>query len=241
MSPLKVNLAVDPTPDYDSTAYKAAYGRLNGVVIEGEQEAYGNYLKLAEMLPQHRDAFTDAARMERRHQRSFQTCGRHMGVKADRPWAEGVFAELHDRFASAAEQGQLVPCLLIQALVVECLAIATYNAYLPVADDFSRKVTETVLKDEYQHLNFGQTWFKDNFDTVKADVQSANQAILPVAKQILNRISHDAERMGMDLETLEEEFTIQYGEALEDIGFSFQEVSTMAEVLDPSDPEVMAA
>jgi hypothetical protein len=127
MSPLKVNLAVDPNPDYDSTAYKVAYSRLNGVIIEGEQEAYRNYLQLAEMLPQHRDSLLVAARGERRHQRGFQSCSRQMGIKADRGWAEDVFAELHHRFAAAAERGQLVPCLLIQALVVECLAIATYN------------------------------------------------------------------------------------------------------------------
>lgn len=237
MSPLKVNLAVDPNPDYDAAAYKTAYGRLNGVVVEGEQEAYSNYLRLAEMLPQYQEEFTQAARVERRHQRSFQTCGRNLGVKADRGWAEGVFAGLHERFAAAAERGQLVPCLLIQALVVECLAIATYNAYLPVADDFSRQVTETVLKDEYQHLNFGQTWFKENFKALKGEIQSANQTILPIAKQILVSISQDAAHLGMDLETLEEEFTIQYGEALEDIGFSFQEVSRMAEA--GAAPELM--
>ena len=230
MSPLKVNLAVDSTLDYDSTAYKMAYGRLNGVVVEGEQEAYSNYLQLAEMMPEHREDFTQAARMERRHQRSFQTCGRNMGIKADRGWAEGVFAELHECFTHAAERRQLVPCLLIQALVVECLAIATYRAYLPVADDFSKKITKAVLKDEYEHLNFGQAWFKDHFKTVKTDIQAANQSILPLAKQLISRIGQDAERLGIDLEALEEEFTIQYGEALEDIGFSFQEVSAMAAV-----------
>ncbi len=228
MSPLKVNLAVDPNPDYDSTAYKVAYSRLNGVIIEGEQEAYRNYLRLAEMLPQHRDSLLVAARGERRHQRGFQSCGRQMGVKADRGWAEEVFAELHDRFTAAADRGQLVPCLLIQALVVECLAIATYNAYLPVADPFSRKVAETVIQDEYQHLNFGQAWFKAQFDTVKTDIQTASEAILPVARTILARMGQDAARLGIDLETLEEEFTIHYGEALEAIGFSFQEVAQMS-------------
>lgn len=228
MSPLQVNLAVDPNLDYDSTAYKVAYSRLNGVFIAGEQEAYNNYLRLAEMLPQHRISLLAAARVERRHQRGFQSCGRRMGIKADRGWAEDVFSELRDRFTAAADRGQLVPCLLIQALVVECLAIATYNAYLPVADEFSREVAEAVIQDEYQHLNFGQTWFQEQFETVKADIQAASHSILPIARTILTRMGQDAARLGMDLETLEEEFTIHYGEALEAIGFSFQEVSGMS-------------
>lgn len=219
---------MDPALDYGSTSYKQAYGRLTGAVIEGEQEAYGNYLKLAKLMPQHQAEFLDAARIERRHQRSFQSCSRNLGVNADRSWAKEVFAELRDRFSTAAAAGNLVPCLLIQALVVECLAIATYNAYIPVADDFSRKVAETVIQDEYQHLNFGQSWFKQNFESLRAEIQAANQTILPIAHRILARISYDAAHMGMDLQSLEEEFTIRYGEALEEIGFSFDEVYRMA-------------
>jgi fatty aldehyde decarbonylase len=224
----QVTLAAAPALDYDSPAYKNAYRRLNGVVIEGEQEAYSNYLKLAEMLPQHRDELLDAARTERRHQLSFQSCGLNLGIQADRSWGAGVFAELHDCFATAAAQQQLVPCLLIQAFVVECLAIALYHSYLPVADDFSRNVTETVLQDEHGHLKLGQAWFQSHFEAVKADIQQANQTVLPIVWKLLANIGQDALQLGIDLESLEEEFTIQYGEALQDIGFSYQDVSRMS-------------
>lgn len=219
---------VNPTLDYDSAAYKAAYSRLNGLVIESEQTAHDNYLKLADMLPQHRDELLDAARVERSHQRSFKSCGMNLGVKADLTWAEEVFNELRQYFAAAAEQQQLVPCLLIQSFAVECLAIALYNAYLPVADSFSRKIAETVLQDEQAHLRLGQVWFKARFPSIKADIQQANAIILPIVWQILARMGKDAARVGIDLESLGEEFTIQYGEALQDIGFSFQEVLSMS-------------
>ncbi len=228
MLPLKVHPTVALTPDYDSADYREAYSRLNGIVIEGEQEAHNNYLRLAEMLPQHRDELLNAARMERRHQNGFQSCGTHLGIEADFNWAEDVFSPLRERFAAASAQEQLVPCLLIQSFVVECLAIALYNAYLPVADDFSRRVTETALKDEHEHLKLGQAWFKAHFETVKTEIQAVNQTILPIVWQILTRIGQDAARLGMDLESLEEEFTIQYGETLQDIGFSFQEVLSMS-------------
>lgn len=228
MSPSQVTFAVDPSLDYDSLAYKHAYSRLSGLVIEGEQEAHRNYRQLAEMLPQHRDEFLDAAAMERRHQQSFQGCSLKLGAPADRTWGAAAWAELRTGFATAADQGEWVQCLLIQALVVECLAIALYNTYLPVADDFSRKVTETVIQDEQSHLQLGQAGFQSRFQSVKADIQRANQTVLPMAWKLLNRIGQDVARLGIDLESLEEEFTIQYGEALQELGFSYQEVSRMS-------------
>ena len=45
-------------------------------------------------------------------------------------------------------------CLLIQALIIETFAISAYNIYIPVADDFARKITEGFVKDEYSHLQF---------------------------------------------------------------------------------------
>ena len=41
--------------DFHSETYKDAYSRINAIVIEGEQEAYENYLKLAELLPDNQD------------------------------------------------------------------------------------------------------------------------------------------------------------------------------------------
>lgn len=227
MPSVKAPTAVDPRLDFSSATYRTAYSRLNGIVIEGEQEAHQNYMRLAEILPQHEDELLQAARMERKHQHSFESCARHLGIEVNRDWAKAVFAPLHEYFATASSQAQVVPCLLVQSLVVECLAIALYNTYLPVADEFSRNVTEAVIQDEHQHLDFGQAWFKAHFTRVKTELQAESAQVLPIVWQILARISQDAAHLGIDFESLEEEFTIQYGEALQDIGFSFQEVLKM--------------
>lgn len=227
MPSLKVHPAADPRLDFSSDEYRTAYSRLNGLVIEGEQEAHRNYTRLAEMLPQHRDELLQAARMEHKHQRSFQSCCINLGVEANRSWAKAVFSPLNKYFAAASNREQVVPCLLIQSFGVECLAIALYNAYLPVADEFSRKVTETVIEDEQHHLQFGRTWFREHFAAVKVEIQAANHHILPIIQDLLKHIGQDAAHLGMDLESLEEEFTIQYGEALQDIGFSFKDILSM--------------
>lgn len=228
MSLSMVNLAADAALDYDSPDYRSAYSRINGLVIEGEQEACNNYLALAELMPEYRDEFSQAARMERRHQRGFQACGQRLGIEADRHWAQAVFAGLHGQFAAAAAQQQTVPCLLIQCFVVECLAIAFYNVYAPVADRLSRQIAETVIQDEQSHLRFGQTWFREHFQAVKAELQAVNNQVLPLAWEILAQMTPDAAQLGIDPEALAEEFTIQYGEALEEIGFSFPEVMRLS-------------
>jgi len=55
------------------------------------------------------------------------------------------------KFPKAAESGRVVTCLLIQSLIIECFAIAAYNI-TSRADDFARKITEGVVKDEYTQL-----------------------------------------------------------------------------------------
>jgi len=43
-----------------------------------------------------------------------------------------------------------------------------------VADDFARKITEGVVKDEYTP-NFGEVWLKDHFEESKAELEQANR------------------------------------------------------------------
>ena len=77
------NLDIMPTLDYQSESYKDAYSRINAIVIEGEQEAHENYRKLAELLPESKDDLLRLAKMENRHKKGFQACGRNLEVTPD--------------------------------------------------------------------------------------------------------------------------------------------------------------
>ncbi len=214
--------------DFHSAAYKDAYSRVNAIVIEGEQEAHENYLKLAEMLPDNRDQLVSLAKMENRHKKGFEACGRNLKVTPDMEFARQFFSELHGNFQIAAANNQVVTCLLIQSLIIECFAIAAYNIYIPVADDFARKITEGVVKDEYSHLNYGEEWLKANFETAKAELETANRQNLPLVWRMLNQVADDAQILGMEKEALVEDFMIQYGEALSNIGFSTRDIMRMS-------------
>ena len=221
-------LAVRSEFDYASETYKDAYSRINAIVIEGEQEAYENYLQMAELLPDQKDELIRLAKMENRHRAGFQACGKNLSVVPDMDYAKVFFAGLHQNFQQAYAEGKIVTCLLIQALIIEAFAIAAYNIYLPVADDFARKITEGVVKDEYSHLKFGEEWLKTNFETAKAELEKANQSNLPIVWRMLNQVEGDAKTLGMEKEALIEDFMISYGEALSNIGFSTRDLMRMS-------------
>jgi fatty aldehyde decarbonylase len=216
------------TFDYHSESYKDAYSRINAIVIEGEQEAYDNYCKLSESLPESKDELIRLAKMENRHMKGFQACGKNLAVTPDMAFAKEFFAQLHGNFEKAWAEGKIVTCLLIQALIIETFAISAYNIYIPVADDFARKITEGVVKDEYLHLNFGEEWLKANFATAQAELEQANRENLPIVWAMLNRVADDAKVLGMEKDALVEDFMITYGEALANIGFSSREVMKLS-------------
>jgi fatty aldehyde decarbonylase len=214
--------------DFYSEAYQDAYSRINAIVIEGEQEAHENYKVLAELLPDYQDQLLSLAKMENRHKKGFEACGRNLKVTPDMEFARQFFAQLHSNFQQAAAQKQVVTCLLIQSLIIECFAIAAYNIYIPVADDFARKITEGVVKDEYSHLNFGEEWLKANFEASKAELEQANRQNLPLVWHMLNQVEKDAHILGMEKEALVEDFMIQYGEAFSNIGFTTRDIMRLS-------------
>ena len=197
-------------------------------MIEGEQEAHENYIQLAQLLPEHIQELTRLSKMESRHKKGFEACGRNLKVTPDLEFAKQFFSKLHQNFQIAFSEGKVVTCLLIQSLIIECFAIAAYNIYIPVADPFARKITEGVVKDEYTHLNFGEVWLKENFEESKAELEEANRQNLPIVWQMLEQVAVDAENMAMEKDALIEDFMIQYGEALSNIGFSTREIMRLS-------------
>lgn len=217
-----------PTIDFDSDTYRDSYSRINGIVIVGEQEAHDNFMCLAELLSEDAGELTRLGQIEGRHKKSFEACGRNLEVTPDLDFAHQFFADLHRIFQEAAAAGQIATCLLIQSLVIECFAIAAYNNYIPVADDFASKVTKSVVEDEYSHLNYGLIWLKARFEEVKKELEAANRKVLPIIWQMLNQVESDAKAIGMEKQNLIEEFIVQYSDALNQIGFSTRDLLRMS-------------
>ena len=113
----KEELCADSLPDFTSESYKDAYSRINAVVIEGEQEAYANFLDLAKLIPEHADELVRLGKMEKKHMNGFCACGRNLAVKPDMPFAKTFFSKLHNNFIEAFKAGNTTTCLLIQCIL----------------------------------------------------------------------------------------------------------------------------
>ena len=215
-------------PDFTTDAYKDAYSRINAIVIEGEQEAYDNYISIATLLPSDSEELTKLAKMELKHKRGFTACGKNLGVEADMDFAKEFFSKLHGNFQTALQNQNLTTCLLIQAILIEAFAISAYHVYIRVADPFAKKITQGVVNDEYLHLNYGEKWLKENLDTCKDELIAANKANLPLIKKMLDQVAEDAAILSMDKEELMEEFMIAYQDALLEMGLDNREIARMA-------------
>ena len=224
----KEELATSSLPDFASESYKDAYSRINAVVIEGEQEAYANFLDLAKLIPEHAEELVRLGKMEKKHMNGFCACGRNLAVKPDMPFAKTFFSKLHNNFIDAFKAGDTTTCLLIQCILNESFAISAYHVYIRVADPFAKRITEGVVQDEYLHLNYGQEWLKANLEKVKKDLMKANKENLPLIKSMLDEVSNDAEVLHMDKEELMEEFMIAYQDSLMEIGLDNREIARMA-------------
>jgi len=221
-------IATRPALDFTGESYKDAYSRINAIVIEGEQEAYDNYLQMGEILTDLKEDLSRLAKMENRHKKGFQACGSNLNVTPDMDYAKAFFGDLHSNFQKAWAEGKIVTCLLIQSLIIEAFAIAAYNIYIPVADPFAKKITEGVVKDEYTHLNFGEVWLNAHFEESKAELEQANRENLPIVWRMLNEVENDAKVLAMEKEALVEDFMISYGEALSNIGFTTRDIMRMS-------------
>ena len=215
-------------PDFTTEAYKSAYSRINAIVIEGEQEAHDNYISLGTLIPDQADELAQLARMEMKHMKGFQACGKNLSVEPDMVFAKEFFSDLHGNFRTALDQNKVVTCLLIQALLIEAFAISAYHIYIPVSDPFARKITEGVVKDEYTHLNYGQEWLKANFESSRDEIIEANKVNLPIIRRMLEEVADDAAELKMEKESLIEDFLIAYQEALMDIGFNSRDLARMS-------------
>lgn len=211
------------SPDFTAPSYRNAYSRINAMVIVGEGLADRHFRRLASLLPADRDELLRLGAMEARHAADFVGCGRNLGVKPDSGLARRLLAPLQEQFAQADASGDVVSCLVIQCLIIECFAVAAYECYLPVADPYARPITDAVMRDEHEHLNYGEQWLRPRFEAVREQVEQCCRQAVPVALGMLQTLRPDLEAIGIDATDLVAEFVVRFQASLEAIGYAPRE------------------
>lgn len=208
---------------FNSESYGDAYSRINGLVVVGEGLADRHFRRLAELIPGDREVLQRLGAMEGRHAVEFVGCGRNLGVRPDAALARRLLEPLQRQFTRADQAGDLVSCLVIQCLLIECIAVAAYRLYLPVADPYARAITDGVIRDEAEHLNYGENWLRARYPAVTPAVRACAEQALPAALQIVQALQDDLRTIGIDPAALVAEFVMEFQAALEAIGWSGEE------------------
>ncbi len=214
-------------PDYSSATYHDAFSRINGLVVIGEGVANRHFRYLARAIPEDQEELTRLADMEARHAAEFVGCAKNLGVKPDLILAKRLFQPLHDLFLNCERYGNIVGCLTIQGVIVECFALAAYRNYLPVADSYARPITAAVIDDESLHLDYAERWLMLNLADVKNIVVDISRKALPLAVTILKELATDMRALMIDPEEIIASFSDEFLQTMESIGFTKKEVSKL--------------
>ena len=211
--------------NYSSPSYRDAYSRINALVIVGESLADRNYRALARLIPTERDHLLALAAMEGRHVRDFVSCGKNLRIKPSLNIGQKLFAPLEKLFLKFERKNDIVGCIVIQGVIIECFAVAAYRSYLQVADDYARKITCHVINDEALHLNHAETWLHGNFHEIQDQITDVCNASLPIALSILKDLTKDLEAVGMEYMELMANFSEEFTNAMVSVGMPNREIT----------------
>lgn len=89
-----------------------------------------------------------------------------------------------------------------------------------MADAYAAPITQAVLADEAQHLNYGKQWLRQRFSAVAAAVESCALEAVPVALAMLQSLGDDLQAIGIDPSELVADFSETFRRALQSAGFS---------------------
>jgi rubrerythrin len=145
-----------PRGPSDRDAARQAVSSLMGLAIFGEKVAARTYVAMAALRAEHGDLLRRFAAMEARHGSSFLHVSRANGVEPDREFADRELGYLVEQVERYAEDSDFDALAVLQGFIVESLAIATYEPFLGVADEYpgAREAFATALADERYHVDW---------------------------------------------------------------------------------------
>ena len=156
-------MTVSDLPDNTKTAeppagtdHGQAMASLMGLAIFGEKVAARTYVAMADIRAEHAELLRKFAAMEARHGASFLQASRANGVEPDRDFADGELGYLVEQVDRYAGDKDFDALAVLQGFIVESLAIATYEPFLTIADEYegAHQAFATALADEHYHVDW---------------------------------------------------------------------------------------
>ncbi len=142
-----------------------AINKLMGLAVFGEAAAAKTYGLMGRLRPEHEPMMRKFARMEGVHAGWFHEACVRNGVEPDRDFANAelgyLLSQVQEHFAAEDFDALAV----VQGFIVESLAIATYEPFLKVADQYpgTRDAFHNALEEEKYHVEWIRRYFRLRF------------------------------------------------------------------------------
>lgn len=153
-------------------ASKEAESKLLGIAYYGEKVAAKIYATMAKLKPEYADLLRKFAQMEGRHAVWFQELAKKHNIPLDREFAERELGYLLEQVARYQSEQSFESLAIVQGFIVECMAMATYEPFLEIADDLypgSRAMFQTVLDEERYHVEWVTRYLRLRFFDAEAE------------------------------------------------------------------------
>ncbi len=208
-----------PRPEQESIE------KLMGLAIFGEKVAAKIYLLLAELKGEYGPLLKKFARMEANHGAWFLDTSRSNGIEPDRAFADNELNYLLSQVDRHFAQRDFDALIVVQGFIVESLAIATYESFLPIAPKYpgTFEVFKKALDEERYHVDWVVRYLRlryfDAVDDFRVLAERTNvQGIDCIGGTMMN-ISEYLDTIGMSGASTAGAMMDGYTRLLETVGF----------------------
>jgi fatty aldehyde decarbonylase len=209
-----------PRPEQESIE------KLMGLAIFGEKVAAKIYLLCAELKSEFKPLLTTFAKMEANHGAWFLDASRANGIEPDRAFADNELNYLITQVDAHYAKRDFDALIIVQGFIVESLAIATYESFLPIAEKYpgTHDIFQKALEEERYHVDWVVRYLRlryfdadDEFRTLAERVNV--QGIDCIGGTMMN-ISEYLDAIGMSGAYCAGAMMDGYTRLLENVGFA---------------------
>ncbi len=211
--------AFRPQPEQESIE------KLMGLAIFGEKVAAKIYLLAAEIKGEFAPLLKKFARMEANHGAWFLEASRANGIEPDRAFATNELNYLISQVDEHYANKDFDALIVVQGFIVESLAIATYESFLPIAHKYAGTygAFQKALDEEHYHVDWVVRYLRlryfDAVDEFRTLAERVNiQGIDCIGGTMMN-ISEYLDKIGMSGAYCAGAMMDGYTRLLENVGF----------------------
>ena len=130
--------SIESAPDAGELATSESLNRLMGLAIFGEKVAARTYSLMASLNDQFALLLKKFSSMEGKHAVWFSEACERNGVVPDKDFADQELGYLISQVNDHHQAGDFDALTVVQGFIVESLAIATYEPFLEISDEYPR-------------------------------------------------------------------------------------------------------